>query len=85
MNTVGKPWQTTSLLVGLILGVLVTVSTNSIIKWIKPKYVDKKKSPGFVRSMEIADGVVGLIGNTPLMRIKSLSKATGCEILVYHT
>ncbi|PIA13842.1 OAS-TL 2 protein [Coemansia reversa NRRL 1564] len=29
----------------------------------------------------IADGVAGLIGNTPLMRINSLSEATGCEIL----
>ncbi|KAF9432128.1 hypothetical protein BGZ76_011230, partial [Entomortierella beljakovae] len=30
---------------------------------------------------EIRDGVAGLIGNTPLIRIKSLSEATGCEIL----
>ncbi|KAI8603550.1 tryptophan synthase beta subunit-like PLP-dependent enzyme [Dissophora ornata] len=29
----------------------------------------------------ICDGVAGLIGNTPMMRIKSLSEATGCEIL----
>ncbi|CAG8596663.1 4834_t:CDS:2 [Diversispora eburnea] len=27
------------------------------------------------------ESIVELIGNTPLMRIKSLSKATGCEIL----
>jgi cysteine synthase A len=30
---------------------------------------------------QICDGVAGLIGNTPMMRIKSLSEATGCEIL----
>ncbi|KAJ3142106.1 hypothetical protein HDU90_004379 [Geranomyces variabilis] len=30
---------------------------------------------------EIRDGVAGLIGNTPLFRINSLSEATGCEIL----
>ncbi|CAJ0629429.1 4190_t:CDS:2, partial [Entrophospora sp. SA101] len=30
---------------------------------------------------EIVEGLEGLIGNTPLMKIKSLSKATGCEIL----
>ncbi|KDD75639.1 pyridoxal-phosphate dependent enzyme [Helicosporidium sp. ATCC 50920] len=30
---------------------------------------------------EIADGLLGLIGNTPLVRIRSLSEATGCEIL----
>ncbi|KAF9917645.1 hypothetical protein BX616_000332 [Lobosporangium transversale] len=29
----------------------------------------------------ICDGVAGLIGNTPMMRIKSLSEETGCEIL----
>ncbi|GJJ72966.1 cysteine synthase [Entomortierella parvispora] len=29
----------------------------------------------------ICDGVAGLIGNTPMMRIKSLSDATGCQIL----
>lgn len=30
---------------------------------------------------EIAVGVEGLIGNTPLIKLKSLSEATGCEIL----
>lgn len=29
----------------------------------------------------IVDGIEGCIGNTPLFRIKSLSDATGCEIL----
>ena len=29
----------------------------------------------------IRDGVAGLIGNTPMVRIKSLSDATGCDIL----
>lgn len=30
---------------------------------------------------EVKTGVEGTIGNTPLIRIKSLSEATGCEIL----
>jgi cysteine synthase A len=30
----------------------------------------------------VVSGVQGLIGNTPLMRIESLSELTGCEILV---
>ncbi|OCK81025.1 PALP-domain-containing protein [Lepidopterella palustris CBS 459.81] len=30
---------------------------------------------------DIRDGIEGCIGNTPLLRIKSLSEATGCEIL----
>ncbi|GAM82691.1 hypothetical protein ANO11243_006740 [Dothideomycetidae sp. 11243] len=33
------------------------------------------------RSYEIRDGIEGTIGNTPLIRIKSLSDATGCDIL----
>lgn len=31
--------------------------------------------------MEIRDGFVDLIGNTPLVRLRSASEATGCEIL----
>jgi hypothetical protein len=30
---------------------------------------------------EIVDGIEGCIGNTPLIRIKSLSALTGCDIL----
>ena len=28
----------------------------------------------------VVNGVVGAIGNTPLIRINSLSEATGCEV-----
>ncbi|ELR98444.1 cysteine synthase A [Gloeocapsa sp. PCC 73106] len=31
--------------------------------------------------MDIKDGFVGTVGNTPLIRLKSFSEATGCEIL----
>lgn len=34
-----------------------------------------------VREYEIKEGIEGAIGNTPLIKIKSLSDATGCEIL----
>ncbi|WFD41643.1 cysteine synthase [Malassezia psittaci] len=34
-----------------------------------------------VRSGRIVDGIAGTIGNTPLIRINSLSELTGCEIL----
>ena len=34
-----------------------------------------------IRSGQVVRGVEGLIGNTPLMRIESLSELTGCEIL----
>lgn len=33
------------------------------------------------RPPPIVDGIEGCIGNTPLIRIKSLSEATGCDIL----
>ncbi len=32
------------------------------------------------RWREIADGIEGLIGDTPLVRIRSLSEQTGCEV-----
>jgi cysteine synthase len=31
--------------------------------------------------MDVCDGFVGAIGNTPLIRLRKLSEATGCEIL----
>ncbi|KAI9595667.1 tryptophan synthase beta subunit-like PLP-dependent enzyme [Syncephalis fuscata] len=40
---------------------------------------DKEQSTG--RNAQIADGVAGLIGNTPLVRLNALSAETGCEIL----
>lgn len=33
------------------------------------------------RGADIKQGIEGCIGDTPLIRIKSLSEATGCEIL----
>src|SRR3546814_20135687 len=31
--------------------------------------------------MDVSDGFVGAIGNTPLIRLRKLSEETGCEIL----
>ena len=43
---------------------------------------DHTRDVGPVTSIaEIPDGIEGCIGNTPLFRIKSLSEATGCDIL----
>lgn len=36
---------------------------------------------GSALTEDIVDGIEGLIGNTKLVRIRSLSLATGCEIL----
>lgn len=32
----------------------------------------------------VRDGILGAIGNTPLIRIRSLSEATGCEVMKNH-
>lgn len=37
--------------------------------------------PSVPQPPPIVDGIEGCIGNTPLIRIRSLSEATGCEIL----
>ncbi|KAF2155807.1 PALP-domain-containing protein [Myriangium duriaei CBS 260.36] len=43
---------------------------------------ENKQAPAdTARSYEIRSGIEGTIGNTPLIKIKSLSDATGCEIL----
>jgi hypothetical protein len=34
-----------------------------------------------IKAPVLTSGIEGLIGNTPLIRINSLSEATGCEIL----
>lgn len=41
----------------------------------------EEPSPLAARQFEIKEGIEGTIGNTPLIRIKSLSEYTGCEIL----
>ena len=35
------------------------------------------------RRSQAVDGVAGLIGNTPLVRIHSLSELTGCEVVFW--
>ena len=40
----------------------------------------KSPSGGEQQQQGIVEGVAGLIGNTPLLRIPSLSKQTGCEV-----
>ena len=32
---------------------------------------------------QVAQGLLGLVGRTPLVRIKSLSEATGCEVSIH--
>ncbi|KAL2122833.1 hypothetical protein VTJ04DRAFT_3288 [Mycothermus thermophilus] len=47
----------------------------------KTPNVDPTSLALFTRAHGIVDGIEGTIGNTPLIRIRSLSEATGCTIL----
>jgi opacity protein-like surface antigen len=40
----------------------------------------RRGAAGRARACGVVDGVLGAIGNTPLIRIRSLSEATGCEV-----
>jgi cysteine synthase A len=68
-----------ALAVGVVTGSVLTVlATGVYFYFIKPR----KAPEGQTQQADIVDGVDGLIGNTPLMKIKSLSEATGCLVLV---
>ncbi|WWC60179.1 uncharacterized protein I303_102744 [Kwoniella dejecticola CBS 10117] len=71
---------------GVIIGVTLSLSSASSAilfqNWRRRKAIARiPPRPIEIRSDEIVDGVIGLIGNTPLIRINSLSDALGVEIL----
>jgi cysteine synthase A len=66
-----------TLIVGIITGSILTILSTSLIS-----YLSKEKKEDDDPTTDIVEGVDGLIGNTPLMKIRSLSEATGCTILV---
>ena len=62
---------------GVLLGATGTYLLNAHLH-----HRHRPKSPiDGVSQEEIVDGIEGLIGNTKLVRIRSLSELTGCEIL----
>ncbi|KAI9067333.1 PALP-domain-containing protein [Trametes sanguinea] len=70
---------------GVLIGLAVSLTT-SVIDYFRQRRRKRAEltfepRPIELRSDEVVDGVVGLIGNTPLVRIKSLSEALGVEIL----
>lgn len=73
-----------ALIVGLLSGSILTLVSTGVLYYIfvTPSKAPKHKSKFNNRAHGIVDGIDGLIGNTPLMRIRSLSEATGCTILV---
>ncbi|GAA5801148.1 cysteine synthase-like protein [Helicostylum pulchrum] len=73
-----------ALIVGLLSGAALTVLlTGLFTKVSNKKHKDQENQVNVEEHVEteIVDGVAGLIGNTPLMKIKSLSDATGCLVL----
>lgn len=73
-------------LLGVFIGVSLSLSSTSFILWHQARRRERN-APHFsprpieLRVDDVLNGVVGLIGNTPLIRIASLSDALGVEIL----
>lgn len=72
---------------GVLIGVSLSYTTLSFTRYLNLRKQRTKQIETFearpieLRSDEIVSGVTGLIGNTPLVRINSLSNALGVEIL----
>jgi cysteine synthase len=64
----------------LSIGIALGVSATCIFIPQSPQ-PSSPSNDSTTQDTDIVDGVDGLIGNTKLVRIRSLSKATGCEIL----
>lgn len=78
--------RTRGLILGLALGISLTLSSSRLSSFWqdyrrRQAIQTLPKRPIELRSDEIVPGTVGLIGNTPLVRINSLSDALGVEIL----
>ncbi|KAG7089444.1 hypothetical protein E1B28_011129 [Marasmius oreades] len=70
---------------GIILGISLSLSSSSAISYYRTRREEEETlqfepRPIELRSDEVLSGVTGLIGNTPLIRINSLSNALGVEI-----
>jgi cysteine synthase A len=64
----------------LSIGVAIGVSSSYLISHRSHKRVTREQTDAPLEE-DIVDGIEGLVGNTKLVRIRSLSVATGCEIL----
>lgn len=72
--------QTTILLGGIAVGAGAVLAVG----WLSSdpsEAPSERKSPPAKGTEDIRNGLEECIGNTPLIRIKCLSEATGCEIL----
>ncbi|KAF8200010.1 tryptophan synthase beta subunit-like PLP-dependent enzyme [Mycena galopus ATCC 62051] len=79
------------LVLGIVLGISVSVSSSAVFQYFQRRrrrialsqsqIPEHENRPIELRSDDVLDGIVGVIGNTPLIRIPSLSKALNVEIL----
>jgi cysteine synthase len=65
----------------LLLSIGVALGTSATYLTIRTRPRRAEENDEISLTEDIVDGVEGLIGNTKLVRIRSLSVATGCEIL----
>ncbi|KAG1848148.1 PALP-domain-containing protein [Suillus tomentosus] len=85
------PWYSNAVVrhitFGILIGFTLSVTSTSISSYWRSRrrqsllQEQHKSRPIELRSNEVVYGVTGLIGNTPLVRIDSLSDALGVEIL----
>ncbi|KAJ7354610.1 PALP-domain-containing protein [Mycena albidolilacea] len=85
------PRSARPLVLGIALGISVSVSSSAVLQYFQRRRrriaLSQSQIPALesrpieLRSDEVLDGIVGLIGNTPLVRIPSLSNALNVEIL----
>ncbi|KAH9948625.1 PALP-domain-containing protein [Amylocystis lapponica] len=71
---------------GILIGFSLSLTSTTLALYYQQRERERssrqfKPRPIELRSDEVLKGVIGLIGNTPLVRINSLSDALGVEIL----
>lgn len=86
MSWIPSPSTARTIFYGILIGFSLSITSTSLALLYRDRRKDKEEAqPGSrpieLRSDEVLDGVTGLIGNTPLVRINSLSDALGVEIL----
>lgn len=75
---------------GVVVAVLVAAAVTSLLQWKRKQSKEEKENPKPLplqvetKKKKKQEGVLGAIGDTPLIRIRSLSDATGCEVTNWH-
>ncbi|KAJ7143412.1 PALP-domain-containing protein [Mycena crocata] len=85
------PHAARPLVLGIVLGVSLSISSSAVVQYFQQRRrrialsqsqtSELESRPIELRSDDVLNGIVGLIGNTPLVRIPSLSDALNVEIL----